>query len=264
MMWLIVLLSALWIWSYYQCSIGLIASSEFKSGQESSQTTWITNNLIYKNIITLRNADWHDNAWVFDYHQPQESNFIQYYNYDKIIHLKGFDNHCIHSHGKGTQRKYGAWADILSTYTNILVAFGISTTASSNNNTNNNNTNNKIISNSNMSDLIIENDNVIGLHVKDLSDNERNKIISGKKDTDSERSNQTVMLGDNDVEIDKMYGNSQTCLNIYGIDGFYERYKSFGLTYTCIHNDIYSYTDAKSRESKLSWKYWTKQDWRVC
>ena len=106
-----------------------------------------------------------------------------------------------------------------------------------------------------MSDLIIENDNVIGLHVKDLSDNERNKIISGKKDTDSERSNQTVMLGDNDVEIDKMYGNSQTCLNIYGIDGFYERYKSFGLTYTCIHNDIYSYTDAKSRESKLSWKY---------
>ena len=87
-----------------------------------------------------------------------------------------------------------------------------------------------------------------------MSDNERNKIISGTKDTDSERSNQTVMSGDSDVEIDKMYGNSQTCPNIYGIDEFYERYKSFGLTYTCIDNDIYSYIDAKSRESKLSWK----------
>ena len=156
-MWVTVLLLAVWIRSYYQCSIGSITSSEFKSGQESSQTTWRTNNLVYKNIITLRNADWHDNARVFDYHQPQESNFIQYYNYDKTMQLKGFDNHCIHSHCKGTQRKYGARADVLSTHTKMLVAFGISTTASSDNNTNN--TNNKIISDSNMSDLIIENDN---------------------------------------------------------------------------------------------------------
>ena len=116
MMWIIVLLLALWIRSHYQCSIGLIASSEFKSGQESSQTTWRTNNSIYKNIIILKNADSHDNARVFDYHQPQESNFIQYYNYDKTMQLKGFYNHCIHSHGKGTQSKYGTGADVLSTY----------------------------------------------------------------------------------------------------------------------------------------------------
>ena len=84
-----------------------------------------------------------------------------------------------------------------------------------------------------------------------------------KKDTDSEiKSNSNV--SDSDVEINEMYGNSQICPNVYGIDGFYERYKSFGSTHTCIDNDIYSYIDGKSRESKSSWKDWTKQDWRVC
>ena len=159
-------------------------------------------------------------------------------NYDKIMQLKGFDKHCIHNHGKANMEH-----ELMSSQ-HIAIA-------SSSNNTNNNNTNNKIISNSNMSGMIIENDNVIGVNMNDWADNEYNKIIE-KKDTDSRKikSNSNVN-GDSDVEIDKMSGNIQTCPNI---DEVYERYDSFGLTYTYIHNDIYSYVDATRQESKLSWE----------
>ena len=164
---------ALWIRSYYQCSIGFIASAESNSWQELSQTSWTTHNSAYKNNITLRNADWHDNAsQVFDYHQTQESK----YNYDMIMQSKRFNNHCIHNHDKGKEIKYGTLVIVSSTYTKTLVAFWSSNTENSSNNIDNNNSNNKIINNSNMSDIIIEYDSVIELHINVLSGNEHNKI----------------------------------------------------------------------------------------
>ena len=148
------------------------------------------------------------------------------------MQLKGFNKHCIHNHGKANVEHE------LMSGQHIAIA-------SSSNNTNNNNANNKITSNSNMSGIIIENDNVIGVNVNDWTDNEYNKIIE-KKDTDSRKiKSNSNDNGDSDVEIDKMSGN---------IDEVYERYDSFGLTYTYIHNDIYSYVDATRQESKLSWE----------
>ena len=46
---------------------------------------------------------------------------------------------------------------------------------------------------------------------------------------------------DGDAKIDSMDDSSERHPNICNINEFYERYESFGLRYTCIDNDIYSF-----------------------
>ena len=54
---------ALIVESCYQHSIEFMESSMLDSSQEPSQTSWKTSNLIFKNNITLTNADWHDTGF---------------------------------------------------------------------------------------------------------------------------------------------------------------------------------------------------------
>ena len=206
---------------------------------QSSNTIAIPNR---SNNNKLKNAQWKkDSSKVFEYNQNQQTKWtelIQCTKCNKTTQLKWYNEHFITEHNNGNEIKYGtkmsynvatddgwkehkycqpkttkAGSNNRKNCTKTKTIFDIWGKSQSNNISNNDNNGSG-------------NENSVDLHPDDRNDDEEKTIVENSTQT-STNSN--------------VYSSLNRHPNISNVNELYERYATFGLRFTCIDNDIYSF-----------------------